>query len=131
MSVIPSLAAGLAQLQALASFLDTGSDNATFIFYDDTKPASVNVAANSSAKLVMLTFPKPCFKQLNADGIELNQTDAALVIKAGTAVWARIYNGDGEAVADFAVGTEIALAQPNLALGSTLMINSFVLKPTT
>ncbi len=77
------------------------------------------------------TFPKPCFKQLNTDGIELNQTDAALVIKAGTAVWARIYNGNGDAVADFAVGTEITLAQPNLALGSTLMINSFVLKPTT
>lgn len=131
MSVIPSLAAGLAQLQALANFLDTGSNNATFIFYDNTKPASVNVAADPEAKLVTLTFPKPCFKQLNSDAIELNQTDAALVIKAGTAVWARIYNGNGNAVADFAIGTEITLAQPNLALGSTLMINSFVLKPTT
>ncbi|WP_312102065.1 hypothetical protein [Acinetobacter venetianus] len=131
MSVIPSIAASLAQLQALATFLDTGSNNATFVFYDDTKPASVSVAANPSAKLVTLTFPKPCFKQLNVDGIELNQTDAALVIKAGTAAWARIYSGNGDAVADFAVGTEITLAQPNLALGSTLMINSFVLKPTT
>ncbi|NNP71240.1 hypothetical protein [Acinetobacter sp. Ac_5812] len=131
MSVIPSLAAGLAQLQALATFLDTGSNNATFIFYDNTKPASVNVAVDPAAKLVTLTFPKPCFKQLNADGIELKQTDAALVTKAGTAVWARIYNGNGDAVADFAVGAEITLAQPNLALGSTLMVNSFVLKPTT
>ncbi|MCH7294076.1 hypothetical protein [Acinetobacter higginsii] len=131
MSVIPSLAAGLAQLQALATFLDTGSNNATFIFYDNTKPASVNVAADPAAKLVTLTFPKPCFKQLNVDGIELKQTDAALVTKAGTAVWARIFNGNGDAVADFAVGTEITLAQPNLALGSTLMVNSFVLKPTT
>ena len=131
MSVIPSLAAGLAQLQALATFLDTGSNNATFIFYDNTKPVSVNVAADPVAKLVTLTFPKPCFKQLNVDGIELKQTDAALVTKAGTAVWARIYNGNGYAVADFAVGTEITLAQPNLALGSTLMVNSFVLKPST
>ncbi|WP_023270644.1 hypothetical protein [Acinetobacter gyllenbergii] len=131
MSVIPSLAAGLAQLQALAAFLDTGSNNATFIFYDNAKPASVNVAADPASKLVKLTFPKPCFKQLNADGIELFQTDAALVTKAGTAVWARIYNGNGDAVADFAVGTEITLAQPNLALSSTLMVNSFVLKPVT
>lgn len=131
MSVTPSLAAGLAQLQALATFLDTGSNNATFIFYDNTKPAAVNVAADPAAKLVTLTFPKPCFKQLNADGIELKQTDAALVTKAGTAIWARIYNGNGDAVADFAVGTEITLAQTNLALGSTLMVNSFVLKPTT
>ncbi|MDO3663425.1 hypothetical protein [Acinetobacter higginsii] len=131
MSVTPSFAAGLVQLQALANFLDTGSSNATFIFYDNTKPVSVNVAADPAAKLVTLTFPKPCFKQLNVDGIELKQTDAALVTKAGTAVWARIYNGNGDAVADFAVGTEITLAQPNLALGSTLMVNSFVLKPTT
>lgn len=131
MSVIPSLAAGLAQLQALATFIDMGSNNATFIFYDDTKPASVNVAANSSAALVKLTFPKPCFKKLNADGIELNQTDAALVTKAGTAVWARLYNGSGDGVADFAVGTDITLATPSLVLGSTLMLNSVVFKPMT
>lgn len=131
MSIIPSLAAGLVQLQALANFIDTGGNNATFIFYDSTKPASVNFAANPDAKLVTLTFPKPCFKQLNVDGIELQQTDAALVTKEGTAVWARLYNGNGDAVADFAVGTEITLANPDLALGSTLMLNSFVLKPTT
>ena len=130
MSIIPSLAAGLVQLQALATFLDIGSENATFIFYDDEKPASVNITADPAAKLATLTFPKPCFKQLNADGIELNQTDAALVTKSGTAVWARIYNGNGDAVADFSVGSEITLANPELALGSILMINSFVLEPS-
>ena len=131
MSIIPSLAAGLAQLQALANFLDIGSKNATFIFYDDEKPASVNITADPAAKLATLTFPKPCFKQLNADGIELNQTDAATVTQAGTATWARLYNGNGDAVADFSVGTDITLANPSLALGSTLMINSIVLRPTT
>lgn len=131
MSVIPSVAAGLAQLQALANFLDSGSSNATFIFYDDTKPADVTVAANLSARLVTLTLPKPCFKTLNADNIELNPTDASTVIKTGTAIWARLYNGNGDGVADFAVGTDITLANPDLVLGSTLMINSIVLRPTT
>lgn len=131
MSVIPSLAAGLAQLQALATYIDQGSSNATFIFYSDTQPASIDVAANTSAALVTLTLPKPCFKQLNADSIELNQTDAALVTKAGTALWARLYNGAGLAVADFAVGSDISLANPTLVLGATLMMNSIVLKPTT
>lgn len=131
MSVIPSLAAGLAQLQALANFLDTGSSNATFSFYNGTKPASVAVAASSGNKLVTLNLPEPCFKQLNADSIELYPTDTATVTQAGTATWARLYNGNGDAVADFSVGTDITLANPSLALGSTLMINSIVLRPST
>lgn len=129
--ITPSLAAGLAQLQALANFINQGSSNATFIFYNDSKPVDVTVAANSSAKLVTLTLPKPCFKKLNADSIELHQTDAATVIKTGTATWARLLNGDGDAVADFAVGTDIILANPSLITGSTLMMNSIILRPST
>lgn len=131
MSVIPSLAAGLVQLQALAAFLDAGSSNATFSFYKGTKPANVMVAANPSNKLVTLNLPEPCFKQLNADSIELYPTDTGTITQAGTATWARLYNGNGGAVADFAVGTEITLANPSLTLGSTLMINSIVLRPST
>ena len=131
MSVIPSIAAGLAQLQALANFLDTGSGNATFSFYKGTKPASVSVAASAGNKLVTLNLPEPCFKQINADSIELYPTDTGTITQAGTATWARLYNGNGDAVADFSVGTEITLANPSLALGSTLMINSIVLRPST
>lgn len=126
-----SLAAGLFQLQALANFLDQGSANATFVFYDDAKPANVSVAPNNSARLVTLTLPKPSIKQVHTDHIELNQTDAATVIKSGTAVWARLFNGEGKAVADFAVGSDITLANPNLVLGSTLMMNSLILRPST
>lgn len=126
-----SLAAGLVQLQALANFLDQGSANATFVFYDDAKPADVTVAANNSARLVTLTLPKPSLKKLNTDSIELNQTDAATVTKTGEAVWARLFNGEGKAVADFEVGTDITLANPNLVLGSTLMMNSLILRPST
>lgn len=125
-----SLAAGLAQLQALANFLDQGSANATFVFYDDEKPADVAVAANNSSRLVTLTLPKPSIKQVNTDHIELNQTDAATVIKSGNAVWARLFNGEGKAVADFAVGSDITLANPDLVLGSTLMMNSLILRPS-
>lgn len=126
-----SLAAGLVQLQALANFLDQGSANATFIFYNDAKPADVTVSANNSARLVTLMLPKPSIKQVNTDHIELNQTDAATVIKSGAAVWARLFNGEGKAVADFAVGTDITLANPDLVLGSTLMMNSLILRPST
>lgn len=127
----PSLNASLAQLQALATYLDQGSSNASFIFYDDTKPASVSVAANNAAKLVILTLPKPCIKTMHADRIELNQTDAAVVTKDGIATWARLLNGAGEAVADFTVGANITIANPELKAGGTLMMNSLILKPST
>lgn len=125
-----SLQAGLAQLQALANYIDQGSANATFIFYSNEKPASLAVAADESERLVILTLPKPCFKKLNLDSIELNQTDAGVVIKAGVAAWARLFNGEGNAVADFEVGTDITLANPNLVIGSTLMMNSLILRPS-
>ena len=129
--ITPSLSAGLSMLQALTLFIDQGGANATFVFYDDTKPASVSVAANNAAKLVILTLPKPCLKTMHADRIELNQTDAAVVTKDGIATWARLLNGAGEPVADFTVGTDIELANPELVLGSTLMMNSLILKPST
>ncbi|WOE40684.1 hypothetical protein [Acinetobacter chinensis] len=129
MSVMPSLAAGLVQLQALANFLDMGSDNATFIFYDDSKPNSTNVAANNSAKLVTLVLPKPCFKQLLIDGIELHPSGTAVSIKTGTAIWARLLNGNGVVVADFSVGTDIVLNNEDLVLGASLTLNSIILKP--
>ncbi|WP_180182797.1 hypothetical protein [Acinetobacter sp. YH01020] len=125
-----SLEAGLAQLQALANYIDQGSANATFIFYSDEKPGSLTVTADESAKLVTLTLPKPCFKKLNLDSMELHQTDAGTVIQAGIAVWARLFNGEGKAVADFEVGTNITLANLNLVIGSTLMMNSLILRPS-
>lgn len=128
MSVIPSLSAGLAQLQALANYIDQGSSNATFIFYDDAKPASTSVAAIESAKLVSIELPKPCFKQLLADGIELNATTGFTVIKTGTAIWARLFNGNGVVVADFAVGADITMTNPNLVLGGTEKLDSFILR---
>lgn len=127
----PSLKASLLQLQALATYLDQGSSNASFIFYDDAKPASVTVAANNTAKLVILTLPKPCLKTMHADRIELNQTDAAVVTKDGIATWARLLNGAGEAVADFTVGANITIVNPELKAGGTLMMNSLILKPST
>ncbi|WP_441370227.1 hypothetical protein [Acinetobacter lwoffii] len=125
-----SLQAGLAQLQALANYIDQGSANATFIFYSDEKPESLAVAADEAAKLVILTLPKPCFKKLNLDSIELHQSNAGTVTKAGIVVWARLLNGEGKAVADFEVGTDITLANPNLVIGSTLMMNSLILRPS-
>ena len=128
-TIIPSLDAGLAQLKALADFIDKGSSNATFAFYSSAKPANTSTATDETKRLVTMTLPKPSFKKLNADNIELQQTDAAVVLRDGTALWARLYSGSGSAIADFIVGDHIALNNPVLVAGSTLMLNSVTLKP--
>ncbi|PUR00049.1 hypothetical protein DCL20_13695 [Acinetobacter schindleri] len=121
--------ARLTMIQAFASFMDNGSSSATVIFYGGVQPASPAVAADPNNALVTLTFPEPCIKETTAAYVELHPTDTATVIKTGTAAWARIYNGAGEVAADLTVGTDISLANTNLALGGTLSVTSIKLRP--
>lgn len=124
--------AGIAALHAHANFLDSGSGSAYFVYYSDTKPATVELAANSANALCALSLPEPCIKQVLSDGIELYETATALATQAGIAVWARLYNGNNEPYADFAIGTsgtDIVLNTVNIALGSSQKIDSIILKP--
>jgi len=124
-----SVNARLAMIQAFANFMDNGSQSATVIFYQGIQPASPAVAADSNNALVTLTFPEPCIKEITASYIELQPSETATVIKAGTATWARIFNGAGEVAADLVVGVDITLANTNHALGGTLSITSIKLRP--
>ena len=124
-----SVNARLAMIQAFASFMDSGSQSATVIFYEGVQPASPAVAADSNNALVTLAFPEPCIQETTATYVELYPTDTGNVIKAGTATWARFFNGAGEVAADLTVGTDISLANTNLALGGTLFIQSIKLRP--
>ena len=124
-----SINARLAMIQAFANFMDSGSQSATVVFYEGAQPASTAIAANSSNALVTLIFPEPCIKETTSTYLELHPTDTATVIKTGTTTWARIYNGAGEVAADLTIGTDISLANTNLALGGTLSITSIKLRP--
>lgn len=124
-----SINARLAMIQAFANFMDSGSQSATIIFYEGDQPASPVIAADSNNALVTLVFPEPCIKETTATYVEFHPTDIATVIKAGTATWARIYNGAGEVAADLTVGSDINLANTNLALGGTLSVTSVKLRP--
>lgn len=124
-----SVNARLAMIQAFSEFMDSGSQSATVIFYEGVQPADTSVAADSNNALVTLTFPEPCIKETTPTYVELHPTNTGSVIKSGTATWARIYNGAGEVAADLTVGTDISLANTNLALGGTLFIQSIKLRP--
>ncbi|WP_033134177.1 MULTISPECIES: hypothetical protein [unclassified Acinetobacter] len=124
-----SVKARLAMIQAFAEFMDSGSQSATVIFYEGVQPADTSVAADSNNVLVTLTFPEPCVKETTPTYVEFHPTNTGSVIKSGTATWARIYNGAGEVAADLTVGTDISLANTNLALGGTLSTTSIKLRP--
>ena len=124
-----SVNARLAMIQAFAEFMDNGSQSATVIFYEGVQPSSPAIAAGPENALVTLAFPEPCIKETTATYVELHPTDTATVIKAGTATWARIYNGASEVAADLTVGTDITLANTNLVVGGTLNIQSIKLRP--
>lgn len=124
-----SIKARLAMIQAFSEFMDNGSQSATVIFYEGVQPLDPSVAADSNNALVTLVFPEPCIKETTPTYVELHPTDTATVFKTGTAAWARIYNGAGEVAADLTVGTDIALANTNLALGGSLSITSIKLRP--
>ena len=124
-----SVNARLAMIQAFSEFMDSGSQIATVIFYEGVQPVDTSVAADSNNALVPLTFPEPCVKEVTPTYVELHPTNTGSVIKTGTATWARIYNGAGEVAADLTVGTDITLANTNLALGGTLSTTSIKLRP--
>ena len=124
-----SVKARLAMIQAFANFMDSGSQSATVDFYEDTQPVTPSIAADPTKALVTLTLPEPCIKEVTTTYVELHPSDTATVTKTGTATWARIYNGAGEVAADLTVGTDIALANTNLALGGSLSITSIKLRP--
>ncbi len=124
-----SVKAKLAMIQAFANFMDSGSQSATVIFYEGVQPVDTSVAADSNNALVTLTLPEPCIKEVTPTYVELHPTNTGTVIKAGTATWARVYNGAGEVAEDLTVGTDITLANTNLAVGGSFQVNSFKIRP--
>ena len=128
--ITPSLNAGLSMLQALTFFIDQGSANATFVFYDDSKPADTSVPADETARLVTMELPKPSFKRLKNSSIELYPTHEGTIVKTGKAVWARLYNGDGVAVMDFDCTVDMSLDTVDLVLGASYDLDSIEFFPS-
>lgn len=128
--ITPSLAAGLSMLQALTLFIDQGSANATFVFYNDPKPSVITVAANDSARLVTMELPKPSFKRLKTNSVELYPTSEGTIIKTGKAIWARLYNGEGFAVMDFDCELDMMLETTDLVMGASYDLDSIELFPS-
>jgi len=128
--ITSSLSAGLSMLQALTLFIDQGGANATFVFYNDIKPSDTTVTANESARLVTMELPKPSFKQMKTNSVELYPTHEGTIIKTGKAIWARLYNGEGVAVMDFDCAVDMVLETTDLIMGASYDLDSIELFPS-
>lgn len=85
-------------------------------FYDDSKPADTTVPSNEAARLVTMELPKPSFKQMKTNSVELYPTHEGTIIKTGKAIWARLYNGEGVAVMDFDCAVDMVLETTDLIM---------------
>lgn len=126
---VPSHVVKMAMLQAMATNLDQGEGQATMVYYDGVRPASEEVVADPSSRLVTLTLPKPCVKQVNENSIELHSSNMAMAIKTATAIWARLYNAAGQAVIDLDMGVEIELDNYEIVLGATQQLDAIFIEP--
>ncbi|OTG88892.1 hypothetical protein [Acinetobacter sp. ANC 3813] len=127
----PSISASLVMLQALANYLDRGSSNAALIFYSSNKPTALDFIPDPASKLLTLNFPEPCFKSITETSIELQPSQAGTVIQAGLAKWARLFNGEGHAVVDVSMETDIVLDTYDFAIGATVKLDSIFLSSAT
>ena len=118
-----------ARLQGVVSFLDTGLANAKVQIYDATRPAFAAPPGNTP--LVEVSLTKPC-GTVSGGLLTLTQLEDGLIMRSGTATWARVINGDGLIAFDCDVsdglGTgEIQFPEVTLFAGGAARMTSAVL----
>lgn len=96
--------------------------------YDGTKPASSNTAVTTQVLCVSFAIPSPAGDV--ADGTLTGATIApAMVSAAGThtAIWARIYDADDVAIADYDVGLASDPNSNDPDLGFAILLDSLLM----
>lgn len=115
----------------LLAGLDSGAGPCTLQFRTGAQPASVATAV-SGTLLGTLTCGDPLATEL--DGVltfaVITQDSAA--DNGGTAGYARLFDGDGDAVGDFSVGAsgsgaDIILNTLTIVAGGPILVSSFVI----
>lgn len=125
-----------ASMDAFAALIDGGTGSGYLELYDDTgsQPADADDVVGASVLLGTLTFSDPAFLGANTSGITTADTVTGdtSADATGTALWARIKDGDGTTVFDCNAGeaaddTTITLDNKSIVAGGTIDITSFTL----
>ncbi len=128
-----TLAWSVAESTARTAWMDQGSGNAYLLVYGTTKPIIIGDPPGGSA-LLRVDLAKPS-GVVQADGslVLLPTSDVVLGLAAGTAAWARLFNGDDTPGLDMMVSTfsgsaEVRISRLNLTVGSPVRIVLATLK---
>lgn len=122
-----------ARLQALADEINIGSsagaENATLVFYDSPQATAPDASLDGQIALCVATAPYPFEASISNGSLTASPFDNAMATAAGTATWARLYNGSAEAVADLTVGLDgsganILISNPLVSPGVLIIISS-------
>jgi len=126
MTMTYSVAVKNARAQAVASAIDAGTGSGSLAIYTGSSPADVG-AITDQVLLVTLTLPEPCAASIASGILTLNSIPEQMVQATGQAAWGRLLDGDGNPLADMAVGVtgsgaDIELPTVDLIQGSYLRI---------
>ena len=93
-----ALAAGMAGL------IDRGDGPGVLEFYDGERPASVDIAVTRQRRLARVAFARPAFSRAEDGRIVAHALVPCNTLLTGRVSWARISDGDGNALLDLDVG---------------------------
>lgn len=120
------------QLNEITASVDAGvGTNGQLRIYDNTaaRPASANdPVPGTSVLLATLTFSNPSFPAAASGSVSANAIADETNAAAGTALWFRVVDTDGNAVMDGDVGTtgsDLNLNTTSIAAGSTVSVTEF------
>lgn len=118
MTLTVTTAHNSARLVGSVAHLDTGTGNAAVRIYGGVRAATVNTAPGSNM-LVEIGLTKPS-GTVTAGVLTLTQAANGMIAESGTAVWARVVNGNGDTAFDCDCGVstgEVRLALLTLYAG--------------
>lgn len=120
-----------AMADAFKAKIDAGSGPGKLLVYSEPRPAGPDTAVTTQTKLLEFTLADPSFSSAS-DGVITLDADPDLEatgLANGTATWARIVDGDGNAIADCKVtvtggGGDLILSTTSITIGLEVSITS-------
>jgi hypothetical protein len=121
-----------AALEGRRDYLDLGAGVARILIYGDDQPRPATGATASGTLLVTIELEKPS-GTISGGEFALAAGDDVLVVASGTALWARVINGNGDIafdcdVSDTSGSAELQLPSTTLFAGGTTRLVSGVLR---
>lgn len=111
--------------QALANFIENGSESVSVVFFKGDPPTSISSPTSELNQLIKIHLPKPSIKQIGVNFIEFYEPAEELVLLGGVATWAQLRNAANNNVMTLIVGEDILMSSDELVQGGVLRLPSF------